>query len=185
MHFQGGGVYQETRTDELVMHMVIPEHVANVLAQKTLNALAELLHAVGIGLRNAPGSVWSIGRTHLELRDALLHSIIPGDIGDQVLHVRKRLHGLDGYRLIERNRIETRHAHELGHAVDFRGAGPALSRFAIPAHGQVDRRLRLNLMYGVEHHHSFGDPGGVILELARTSFSTPNAKCRGSHHFIS
>ena len=35
VHFQGGGVHQETRTVEFLMQMMVPKHVADVLAQQT------------------------------------------------------------------------------------------------------------------------------------------------------
>ena len=62
VHFQGGDVDQETRADELVVHVVVAQDVANVLAQEALDALAELLHAVDVGLAHAPGAVGSVGR---------------------------------------------------------------------------------------------------------------------------
>ena len=67
----------------------------------------------------------------------LLDFEVPGDVGDQILDQRERLHGLDGDGLIERQRVQARHAHQLGHAVDFRRAGTAFARLAVPADGQI------------------------------------------------
>ena len=91
---------------------------------------------------------------------------VPGDVRDQILDQREGLHGLDGDRLIERQRVQARHAHELRHAVDFGRARAALAGLAVPAHREIVGLLGLDLMNGVEHHHAFGDLGGVVLELA-------------------
>src|SRR5262249_37138169 len=61
VHFERGDVDQETRADELAMHLVISQDVADVLAEEALDALAELLDAVHIGLAHAPGAIGSIG----------------------------------------------------------------------------------------------------------------------------
>src|ERR1700730_90018 len=185
MHFERGNVDQETRADELVVHVMIAQDVANVLAQKAFDTFAKFLNAVNVRLRNTPAAVGSVGRTHLETGDALLHAKIPGNVGDQILHVRERLHGLDGDRLIERDGIEAGHTHELGHAVDLCGAGAALAGLAIPARGEIAGAFCLNLVDGVEHDHALGDFGGEVLKGARASFSTPDATRRGGHYFIS
>src|SRR6202035_3163325 len=115
-------------------------------------------------------------RPRLEFLDALFHLVVPGNIGDEVPYVGKRLHWLDRYRPLERNRIQTRHAHQLGRAVDFRGAGPALARLAIPAHGEIERLRRLNLVNRVEHYHSFRDFDGVIAVLPGPLLPAPNSE---------
>ena len=61
MHFECGGVDQETRPDELVELTMLAEYVADVLAEKALDTLAKLLHAVYVGLLHAPGAVGRIG----------------------------------------------------------------------------------------------------------------------------
>ena len=71
MHFERGGVDQETRADEFVVHVMIAQHVADVLAQEAFDALAEFLHAVDILLIHAPGAVRRVGLARLELLDAL------------------------------------------------------------------------------------------------------------------
>src|SRR5918995_634924 len=48
MHFQCGHMDQEAGTDELLVQMVVAEHVADILAEKALDALAKLLHPVDI-----------------------------------------------------------------------------------------------------------------------------------------
>ena len=78
----------------------------------------------------------------------------------------KAAHRLDGDGLVRGQCVHARHAHELGHAVDFRRAGAAFAGLAIPAHGQVVGLRGLNFVNDVEHHHALGDLGGVIHELA-------------------
>ena len=60
MHLERRGVDQETRADELLVLVVIAQHVADVLAQEALDALAELLHAIDVRLRHAPGAVGGV-----------------------------------------------------------------------------------------------------------------------------
>ena len=86
----------------------------------------------------------------------------------------KGLHGLDGDGLVERERIQARHAHELRHAVDFGRARAAFARFAVPAHGQIVGLFGLDMVDGVQHHHAFGDFGVVIAELAAGLVAAPN-----------
>ena len=70
MHFERRGVDEESRPDELVVHVMIAQDVANILAQEALDALAKLLHAVDIFLRHAPGAVGRIRLARLEFLDA-------------------------------------------------------------------------------------------------------------------
>src|SRR6516162_2469978 len=77
VHLQGGDVDEKSRTDELVVLLVIAQDMAHVLAQETLNALAKLLHAIDVGLAHPPGPVGSVGRARLERLDSLLDPIVP------------------------------------------------------------------------------------------------------------
>src|SRR5262249_17921655 len=43
MHLERGGVDQEPRPDELLVQLMLAQHVTDVLTQKALDALAELL----------------------------------------------------------------------------------------------------------------------------------------------
>ena len=58
VHLQRGRINQKSRTDELLVHMMVAQHVANVLAEKAFDALAKLLHPVHILLRHSPCAVW-------------------------------------------------------------------------------------------------------------------------------
>src|SRR6185369_11299184 len=48
LHLERRAVHEKARPHELGMHVVVPEDVANVLAQKALDALSELLHALDV-----------------------------------------------------------------------------------------------------------------------------------------
>ena len=85
VHLERRGVDQEARADELVVHLVVAQHVADVLAQEALDALPEFLHAIDVRLRHPPGAVRRVGRPRLERLDRLLHLEVPRDVGDQVL----------------------------------------------------------------------------------------------------
>src|SRR5712664_4647654 len=78
VHLQGGYVQEEARADEALVHLVLAEHVADVLAEEALDALAELLHALDVLLRHAPGAVGRIGRTGADILDLLLHLAVTG-----------------------------------------------------------------------------------------------------------
>ena len=162
-------VNQKARADEFVVLLVIAQDVADILAKKTLDAFPEFLHAIDVVLRHPPGAIGASGGARLEFLDLFLHPKIPRNIGDQILHERERLHRLDRDRLVERQIAQPRHAHQLRHAVDFRGTGAAFARFAVPAAGQVVRLLRLDVVNGIEHDHAFGNFRRVILETRRPS----------------
>ena len=48
IHLERGGIGQESWADELVVHAVIAQDVAHVLAEEALDALAELLHPIDV-----------------------------------------------------------------------------------------------------------------------------------------
>jgi hypothetical protein len=48
IHLQRGGVHEIPRADKAVVHVMIAQHVANVLAEETLDALAEFLRAIDV-----------------------------------------------------------------------------------------------------------------------------------------
>ena len=85
MHLQRGHSHEETRSAKFIVFIVLAQNMANVLAQETLNALAELLHPVNIFLQHLP----LCSRTRLESRNLLVHFVIPGNISHQVLDHRE------------------------------------------------------------------------------------------------
>ncbi len=50
-----------------LVHVMVAQDVTDVLAKETLDAFAELLGTVGIGLTHAPCAVGSVGRARFEL----------------------------------------------------------------------------------------------------------------------
>ncbi len=62
MHLERGHVDEKPRPDELVVLVMVAQHVAHILAQEALDALPELLDAIDVGLGDAPRTVGRIGR---------------------------------------------------------------------------------------------------------------------------
>src|SRR6266853_338837 len=186
VHLERCAIYQVTRTHELVEERVIAQHVADVLAEEALDAFAELLHALDVDLRHAPGAVRGVGRPRLELADARLGPKVPRHVGDEITDGWKRAHRLDGNALRQVELIQARHAHQSRIAVHFRRTGTALSGLAVPADGKVVRLLRLDLVNGIEHDHAIGDLGRIVAEFATARIAAPDSECpAGRHYFIS
>jgi hypothetical protein len=61
MHFECGGIDEQTRTDKFVLLVVFSQNVAHVLTEKTLDALAKLLHALDVCLLDAPCAIGRVG----------------------------------------------------------------------------------------------------------------------------
>src|SRR5688572_16058770 len=132
MHLQSGDAHEESWSAELLLFVVIAQDMANILAKKTLDALAEFLHPVDVALVHLPFHVGTRG----EGRNLAVDFVIPRDIRDQIFNYRERLHRLHGDRLIQGQRIHSRLAGQPWVAVYFRRAGTALAGFAVPAYGQ-------------------------------------------------
>src|SRR5262245_53039521 len=83
IHLECRRVQQMTWPDKLREHAMVAQHVTDILTEKTLDALAELLHAFGIDLSHSPGAVglWSF---RLEFLDGLLGLKIPRHVSDEV-----------------------------------------------------------------------------------------------------
>ena len=177
VHLERGGVNEKSRADKFLVFCVVAKHVTNVLAQKTLDALAKFLHAVDVFLLHSPRAVLGVGRSRFEFLDAFFDLVIPRDVCDQVLDRRKRPHRFDRYRLVERDRVEPRHAHQLRHTVDLGRARAAFSGFAVPATSEVPGGFGLYLMHGVEHDHPLGDLGLVVDHLAAVTSAASDAEC--------
>src|ERR1700738_4789554 len=123
MHLERGCKDQKAWPDKLLVQMMIPQNMTDVLAKEAFDALAKFLDAIDVRLGDAPGAVRRVGRPWFEFLDFFLNAKIPRNIGRQIAEDRKGSHGLDRDRLVERDRVQSRHAHELGHAIDFRRTG--------------------------------------------------------------
>jgi hypothetical protein len=130
MHFQSGNPNEEAWPTELLFLFMISQHVADILAKETLDALAKLLHPIDVALIHLPFSIWA----RREWRNLFIDLVVPGNICNEVLNQWKGAHRLDGNWLIKRQSIKTRLAGQTWPAVDFRRARPALACFAVPAH---------------------------------------------------
>src|SRR5262249_45342350 len=178
MHLQAGHADEETWAGEAVLLLVVAQHVADVLTEEALDALAELLHPVDVRLLDAPRAVRRVGRTRSEGRDALVHLVVPGDVADQILHHRERLHGRDGDGLARRELVHARHAEESRLAVHLGAARPAAPRLAVPAAGEIARLVCLHMVDRVEHHHPLVKRDGIFRERAARSVATKDAEHR-------
>src|SRR5437588_6602883 len=123
MHFERRHVYEEARSDEFFVLVVLTQDVAYVLTQKAFNALSKFLNAIHIFLLHAPASIRPIGRAWLELLDLFFDPKIPGNVGDKVLDRGKSLHRLDRHRLFQRELVKPGHAHQSRHTVDLGRTG--------------------------------------------------------------
>ena len=106
MHFEAGHANEKARTAEFFLFVMLAKDVANVLAEKAFDALAEFLDAVDVDLGNFPiGALLRLERGNL-----FVDGVIPGNVGDEILDARKRLHGHDRDGLIHRQRVHARFA---------------------------------------------------------------------------
>src|SRR5580658_2046758 len=48
MHLQRGGIHEQPRADELLLQVMIADHMADVLAQEAFDTLAEFLDAIDV-----------------------------------------------------------------------------------------------------------------------------------------
>src|SRR5581483_308058 len=110
MHLKRCDMDQEPRANEFVMHLMIAQHVADVLTKKAFNAFTELLHTIDILLLHPPRAIGSIRRSRIKWFDCFLNTKVPGNVRDQVFQNWKSFHRLDGYRSVQWQVAETRHA---------------------------------------------------------------------------
>src|SRR5207302_10744392 len=149
---QSRDAHKKARPRELFLLVVLAQYVANVLAETTFDALAELLDAVHVSLVDFPFGV----RPRLEGENPLVDAEIPGDVGDQILDERKRLHRQDGDGLVQGQGVHARLASEPRTSVYFSRARTALSCFAVPAHCQVGSEVALDVVQRIQNDHARG-----------------------------
>jgi len=162
VHFEAGDANEEARTAETFVFGVIAENVADVLAEKTFDALAKFLDAIDVALIHFPFDVFA----RLEGGDFLVDLVVPGDVGDEVFDDGKGFERRDSDGLVERERVHTRFTSEARTAVDFGGAGATFGGFAIPADGEIGRLMRLDGMERVEDNHAGSERNLVVDRLA-------------------
>src|SRR3990170_2520443 len=184
VHLQLRQPHQEARPEEarLVLR-VVPDHVADVLAEEALDALAELLAAVDIHLLDAVAALRL--RRPLEGRYLLRHLEVERDVRDQVLDERERLDGSDADRLSGLEGVHASHAHEARVAVDLGAAGAALARLAVPADGEVVRLSGLDAVDDVEDNLALVHVDHVIDEGAAGGVAAEHAHREFGHYFPS
>jgi hypothetical protein len=62
MHLQRGRINQKSWSNESIVHLMIPQNVANVLAKKTFDAFPEFLYSIDVFLLHPPRSIRRIRR---------------------------------------------------------------------------------------------------------------------------
>jgi hypothetical protein len=91
VHLERGGVNEQARPDEAVVLLVLAQDVADVLAQKALDALTKLLDPLDVLLRDPPGAVRGVTRSRTS-GNAFIGStttVSPGGRSPQrVMHIR-------------------------------------------------------------------------------------------------
>ena len=122
MHLQLRRVDEQPRADELLVQLVITQHVTHVLTEEALDAFPEFLNAIGVRLLHAPCPIRRIGRPRSEFPDPRFGAEVRRNIGHQIPHRRKGAHRLYGHRFREIQLAQARHTHQTGNAVDLRRA---------------------------------------------------------------
>src|SRR6266704_1016656 len=177
MHFESGNAHVKAGPGELRLLVVFAKNVAYVLTQKTFDALAKLLHAVHVELRDFPFD----SRPRFERRNFPVDTVIPRNVGDKVFDARKGFHRKDGNGLVHREIIHAGLAGHAGTAVNFRGARAALPCFAIPANGEVRGEMALDVVESIQDDHAGSDGHAVVHRLPALRIAAKNPQ-RGFFH---
>ena len=101
VHLQRCRVDIMTRTNKIIMQMMITQHMTDILAQKALNTLTKFLYTIDIFLLHFPSSIFKIRRSRTKLLDLLLNLVIPRNVCHKILNVRKSTHRLNSHRFIK------------------------------------------------------------------------------------
>src|SRR5262249_35162843 len=131
VHFQLGDAHQKARPGErLLVFLVVADHVADVLTEETLDALAELLRALDVDLRHPVfAGLQLLGRCERRYLPGLF--VVEGDIADQITNHRESPQRRYGHDLVLGERGHPRHTHQPGLAVDFGRTRSALARLTV------------------------------------------------------
>jgi hypothetical protein len=174
VHLEAGQADHKARAHEVVFLVVGAQHVANVLAQKALDTLAEFLGAVGVFLVKAP--LGHVGVGGGKGFDFFVLLVVPRHVGDQVANDGEGFERLDDHGLGQVDVVEAGFAHERGFAVDLGRARAALGGLAVPADGQVGRLGALNAVHGVEDDHAVVNGDFVFHHLATLGVAAEHLK---------
>src|SRR5690606_6907600 len=144
--------------------LVVPDHVADVLAQETFDAFAEFLCPLHIDLLHAVLTQSQLGWWG-ERRDLPRLDVVVGHIGDEVTRHRERAHRRHGDDLVLAEGRQPRHTQQARPTVDLRRAGTAFARLAIPPYGQIRRLGGLQSVDQVEHDLTLVGLDGVVPQF--------------------
>jgi hypothetical protein len=181
MHLERGNANEKPGTTKLLGLSMVPQHMANVLTKEAFNALAKLLNTIEIALVHFPLCISS----RREGWNLLVDFVIPGHIRDEVLEYWKRVHGFNRHRLIQRQRVKPCLACEARLPINFGRTRPALTCLAVPAHGEVGRKVCLNVVQDIQHYHSRRKRNFVLNEVSAVSIATKYFEGYVSHGLVS
>ena len=153
------------RANELLVYLMIAQDVADVLAQKALDALAEFLDAVDIVLLQSVQVPSEHRASRLNGLMCFLTREFDRHVGNESGSA-ERPASAPGEGRIRVTFVQPRHAHEARLAVDLAEQEPHLPALQFQRHRQVVGLRRLDLMDGVEDDHAGRDRRGVIDEFA-------------------
>src|ERR1035438_9248897 len=183
VHLELGVANEETRPGVVrLVLFVVPDDVADVLAQEALDALAELLSAIDVLLEHAISAFGH--RRREECRHALGHLKVERDVGHEVTDDGEGLHRRYGHLALGQL-VHSRHAHETRFAVDLGGARAALAGLAVPSTGEVRCLGGLNTVDDVEDHFALVLGDRVGLEVAPGSVAAPDSHRHVGHQCAS
>src|SRR5260370_41861700 len=173
MHLEASNAHKESRSGKLLLLVVIAQNVADVLAEETLDALSELLHAVNVALIHLP----ICARAGSEGWDLFVHAVVERDVSHQVFDDGERFHRSNGDGFVQGERIHAGLAGKSRFAVDLGGARPTLAGFAVPADGQIGSLMRLHVMQSIKHDHARRDGYAGFHSSAAVAFAAKDFQC--------
>jgi hypothetical protein len=164
--------YRRKNRGRLVL-LVVADDVTGVLTQEALDALAELLPALDVGLHHSALAVRVRGcrREGRQLGGLL---VVVRHVADQIADHRERTHRRDRQRLGRLVVGQPRHAHQPRPTVDLGRAGAALAGLAVPADREIAGLRGLQLVDGVEDDLALLDRDGEVLQLPTVGVAAPH-----------
>src|SRR5262249_18132493 len=174
VHVQLGGADEEPRTGERdLVVLVVTDDVADVLAEKALDALAELLRALDVHLLH-PVPTGCEPRRRGERRQLASLLVVEGHVRDEVADHREGTDRRDRDRPRARERRHAGQAAPPRLAVDPHRTRAALAGLAVPPHGEVGGLGRLKTVDHIQDYLAVVDLDLVVLELAAGVVAAPD-----------